>query len=297
MKVLVTAPTGNIGHVVAQKLLTSEASVAVFARDPAKVRDLAARGARIFQGSLESESDVAEATAGFDAVFWLTPPNSAAADVLAYQKLLGNNIAAAIRKNGIPRVVNLSSIGAQWKSGTGPIAGLHHVEKAIDGAAANVTHLRPGYFMENVLGSSETIRSAKSIFLPVAGAANVPVIATRDIGEFAAARLLDTSWNGRQVVELLGPEELSFDTMAATIGKVIGEPIRHVQVTAAQAREAMLGAGLGKNMVELYLEMFAAFDAGKVVAETPKAGRVTTKTSFDDFCRKAFGSVPKPARM
>lgn len=297
MKVVVTGPTGHIGNVVARRLLDAGASVAVFARDPSKVRDLAGRGARVFQGSLESEADVMEATRGFDALYWMTPPNVATPDVIAYQDRLGKNAAAAIRANGIRRVVNLSSIGAQLSAGTGPIKGLHRVEKTINAAATNVTHVRPVYFMENTLGSLETIRAAKSVFLPIPGSVRVPMIATHDVGEWVAKRLLDESWSGKVAFELYGPDELSFDAMAATLTKVLGEPVRHVQVTREQASQALLGMGLGKSMTDLYLEMFTAFEKRKVVGETPRGPANTTSTSFEEFVRTTLAPLLKGAQV
>jgi uncharacterized protein YbjT (DUF2867 family) len=72
-------------------------------------------------------------------------------NVRAFQNRLGQAAAFAVRENQIPRVVNLSSIGADLDAEVGPINGLHDVEGLLDNAASSITHLRPGFFFENLL--------------------------------------------------------------------------------------------------------------------------------------------------
>ena len=52
MKITVTTPTGNIGRVLTEKLLASDAELTLIARSAEKVADFAQRGARVIQGSL-----------------------------------------------------------------------------------------------------------------------------------------------------------------------------------------------------------------------------------------------------
>ena len=98
------------------------------------------------------------ATRDVDALLWVTPPGYGSDDLRTFQNRLGQAAATAIRTNWIPRVVNLSSIGAQWGSGVGPINGLHDVEGLLDEVTTNVIHLRPGFFFENLLWQQDSIR-------------------------------------------------------------------------------------------------------------------------------------------
>ena len=115
----------------------------------------------------------------------------------AYQERVTDSLAAAIRNNGIGYVVALSSTGADKTYGTGPVLGLHSLEKkleAIDGL--NVLSLRCGYFMENLLPQIGIIQSMGFMAGPVRADVPLPMIATRDIGEAAAESLakLDFVW-------------------------------------------------------------------------------------------------------
>ncbi|MBD3235451.1 MAG: hypothetical protein GF330_01960 [Candidatus Eisenbacteria bacterium] len=92
-----------------------------------------------------------------------------------------------MRANRIPHVVLLSSIGGHLDSGTGPVAGLRVAEEEFREVAAGLTILRPAYFMENFQSGLRTMRESQSIFLPVLPDARLPLIATRDNAEVAAA--------------------------------------------------------------------------------------------------------------
>jgi uncharacterized protein YbjT (DUF2867 family) len=288
MKVLVTTPTGHIGRVVASNLLDARADVTVYARHPEKVKELAARGARVHAGDLHDGAALSNAAKGMDAIFWLTPPSFGEGNFLAYVERLGRAGAAAVKKGGVQRVVNLSSYGAHLPDGTGPIQGLGRVEKLLEDAAPHVTHVRAAFFMENYLGSLDTMRRMGSIFFPAKGSTRIGMIATRDIGAFAARRLLDSTWSGRVPWELFGPADYSFDEAAAIFSRVLGERVRHVTVTREQAIEALVGMGIHANLAALYVEMYEALDAGLFEREHPVAAEHRTGTSLEEFTREVI---------
>lgn len=288
MSIVITAPTGNIGSKLTDRLLDAGADVTLIARHPDKLSRAAARGAKVAQGSQEDEAFVVAATRGASALFWLTPPNFATSDFRTYQRRMGTIVARAITVNKIQRVVHLSSIGAQLGQGVGPVNGLHDIEKSIDAVATNVTHLRPGGFMENVLMSLDTIKTAGAMFLPVKSTSKVPMVATGDIAEAVARLLLDGSWSGKRAVTLYGPEELGYGDVAATLTEVLGKPVSHVQVTPDQARQAMLGLGLTADMADQYLELYDAFDTGRIVQGLPANPDLRGATMFKEFAIKVI---------
>jgi uncharacterized protein YbjT (DUF2867 family) len=288
MRVVVTTPTGNIGRVVAERLLDGGADVVLPVRDPAKVQDLADRGATVLQGDLTDEGFVIEATRASDCVFWLTPPNYGAEDHRAWQVALGANAAAAVKANGIPRVVHLSSVGAHVESGTGPILGLRRNEELLDEVAESITHLRPTYFMENLLGSLETIKEHKSIFLSIPGDLKCTWIATRDIGEFAAKRILDEGWTGRSEIEICGPGLLSHREAAEILSEELGEAVSFVEVSSKQVFEALTGMGMTESAARDLVEVSDAVGSGRVVPIQDRTPENTTPTSFRDFAREVI---------
>ena len=167
MKIAITTPTGHVGSAVADFLLDfgGDVSVKLLGRRPDKLRKLTQRGAQMSIGSQDDADFLTKATQDVDALFWVTPPGYGSDNVRAFQNRLGKAAATAVRTNHIPRVVNLSSIGAQFASGVGPINGLHDVEKLLDDAADNITHLRPGFFFENLLWQADSIKKRDRISL------------------------------------------------------------------------------------------------------------------------------------
>jgi uncharacterized protein YbjT (DUF2867 family) len=298
MKIAITTPTGNIGSGLVEHLLKRGGhELTLLCRDAARVKHFTDRGATAVQGDLGDADYVRRATEGADVLFWLTPPKLDAADFRAYQNQLGDNAAAAVRKNNIKRVVHLSSFGAQHADGTGPIAGLHDIEQKLNAAAGDVggsvTHLRPASFYENLFMSLPTIKSDGAMYMPIPGDLAFPMIATRDIAAEAAKLITDGSWSGTNVRELLGPRDYSINDAARIIGEVAGKQVKHVQVPYEAARDAMQQMGLSESVAGKYIEMYQGLENGKVAPEQPRNAAATTPTTLEDFARQAIAPALK----
>jgi len=287
MRIVVSTPTGNIGRGVAERLLDCGADVILIHRDPIRIGDLAERGAQVRQGSLDDEAFLAAATAGADTLFWVTPIAPLAANLRAAQNQFGVAAAGAVQANGIGRVVNISSIGAQHDEGTGPVAGLHDVEEMLDATGADVLHLRPGFFFENYVVQVQVIKAMGAIMMPVPGEATMPMIATRDIAEVAAAKLLDEDLSPA-VLELHGPADLSFDEAAAAISEAIGREVPHTEVDEMQARVGWSMMGLGHGVIDSFLELYGAIASGHLRAEGPPTPETTTPTTLAEWAAEVL---------
>ncbi|UCH84151.1 MAG: NAD(P)H-binding protein [Candidatus Latescibacterota bacterium] len=287
MKVAVNTPTGNIGRGLCERLLNAGVELVLLARSPEKVEHLADRGAVVYKGDLEDADFVVNATKNIDVLFWLTPPNYATDDLRGHQNVLADIVVRAVNENNIPRVIDLSSVGAHLSEGTGPIAGLGDVERKLEQTDAQVTHLRPGFFMENYFMSAETIASQNAVFLPMEGSAKMAMIATDDIAKVAAERILDKKWSDRTVIELVGPSDVTFENAAKTIGDALGREVNHVTTTLAQTRDALTGMGVPSSTADLFLEMYGAFNSGSITLESPGSEKVGT-TTFRSFAEQSF---------
>ncbi len=286
MKIAITTPTGKIGRKLAEELLAERAhEVVLLARKPDQLAQERGQGARIEQGDLEDEAFVKRATAGVEALFWLNPPNYQINDFPAYSKRLAERAAAAITANRISRVVLLSSIGAHLGRGVGPVNSLAEVERILRTVSQNLTILRPAFFMENYFMFVPTIAQAKSIFMPVSGAARIPMIATQDIAHVAARTLADARWSGTRILPLNGPKDYSFDEAAQILSKALGEPVKHVTVKPEQAKQALQQAGMSDHVIGLFLEMYDAIDRGHMKQEQPRNFESTTPTEFERFAK------------
>lgn len=283
MRIAIATPTGHIGSKVAELLQEAGSHLVLLVRDARKVAHFLRRGAEAREGRVEDAEYLKDATRGVDALFWVTPPSYAEKDYREFMRTCGRAAAGAIRANKIARVVNLSSAGAHLEFGAGPINGLHDVERLLNDAASNITHLRPGFFFENYLWQLDGIRRTESVYMTTSGNRRVPMIATRDIADAAARRLLDASWTGRSIRGLHGPANISYDEAAQWISDALGHPVHHVKVPEEAAREAMIGMGMSPNAADMMLEMYRGVENGTLRPAEPRTAETTTPTTFKTF--------------
>jgi len=284
MKIAITGPTGNIGRELVKILLAKGGhELILLARNPDKLKKESAQGAQIKSGDLKEESFYQEATKGADVLFHLSPPNVKSGDMRKEYQQYALNAANAIKTNKIKRVVVLSSVGAEKSERTGPVLGLHDVEEILNKTGVAVTHLRPAYFLENFLNSIPTIQEAGSIFLPLSGSTRIPMIATKDIAQAAANVLTDTGWSGQRVIELLGAAEVSFDEVAAEIGKALGKEVKHIKVDNEQALQAMAGMGLSESFAKSLVELDNNLESGWLKPTQSRTPQTTTPTTLAQF--------------
>ena len=291
MNLTITTPNGRIGSQVTERLLAAGLRPTLLARNPERVAVYAARGCGVKTGGLEDKEYLVEATKGTDVLFWVTPGDPQSADLRAMQNRMGENVAAAVRTNHIPYVVNLSSMGAHHGKGTGPVDGLHDVEGLLESVAPNIVHLRPAFFMENVLMNMPTILGQGAIFATLAGSTRLPMVATRDIAAAAAARIRAHDWHGRVVKGLHGPADISFEEVAIELGEVLHRKVAYVRITTDALKQALVGAGLSQDMANRYAELYDAAESGWLrQGAEPRSAETATDTTFRQFAQQALGN-------
>ncbi len=287
---VITGATGNIGGVIARTLLAQGLPVRVIGRDAARLQPLVELGAEAAVGRLEDAAFVREAFAGAKAVFAMIPPAFAAEDVRAAQGVVGEAIAAAVAANKVPYVVHLSSVGAELAEGTGPVLGVHDQEARLDAIAGlNVLHLRPAYFMENLLGNLGLIQSAGINGGPLRADLAIPLIATRDIAAVAAEELTALAFTGSSVRTLLGPRDYTSAEITRVLGAAIGRPdLSYVQFPYEQAVQALIGMGASPDAAHGMVELNRAMNEGRGIVALARDERSTTPTTLETFAAQVF---------
>lgn len=280
MFIVINTPNGNIGRVVADKLIGAGEYVALLTRHRDNVADFGDRGAAIYEGDLTDWNFVKEATVGCQRLLWASPQAYDQPDLVEFQERLGRNLARAIKDNEIPWVLNISSIGVQHAEGTGAIGGLREVERLLDDSPAHVLHLRASYFMENFLYSLRAINEDNAINLPVPGDVETSMIATWDVANLAANLLCEPDWVGHNVREVVGPRRRSFDDAARVFSEVLDREIKHVHVGPDRAMQGMMRRGWSERSAELIVEMYEALAEGKMVPVDSPLQAPTTLRCF-----------------
>jgi uncharacterized protein YbjT (DUF2867 family) len=287
---VITGATGHTGKIVAQLLLEEGKKVRAIGRDLQRLGPLTDAGAEPAVCDLTDGPALAKAFAGAKAAYIMIPPNMASTDYVAYQDRVINAVASAIKAAGVKYAVVLSSYGADKDSGTGPVLGLHKLEErlnAIDGL--NLLNLRAGYFMENTLAQAGIIHAMDTAAGPLRPDLRLPMIASRDIGHYAADQLLQLKFTGRQTRELQGQRDITMVEAARVIGHAIGKPnLNYVKIPDSDFKQAVLKMGMSENFTSLMLEMCAALNSGHMRALEPRSAANTMPTSYETFVADEF---------
>src|SRR6266849_1867513 len=190
---VILGASGNTGSIVADFLLSKGKKVRVVGRDSGRLQRFVDKGAEAFTADLSDAAALTKAFSGARAAYLLLPPVKSRED----QERESDAIAKAVKESGLGYAVHLSSYGAQVPEGTGPVAGLHSSEEKLNAISRlNVLHLRAAYFMENNLAAIGMIHGMGLFGNALLPDVKLPMIATRDVGDCAAHRLLDLDFSG-----------------------------------------------------------------------------------------------------
>ena len=221
MTILVIGATGRVGRHVVQQLVDRGADVRVLVRDPLKASVPA--GVQVMQGDLLDVDALRTAFVGVRTLFLL---NAVAGDEFT-QALIALNIA---REAGVERVVYLSVIHADRFVNVPHFAVKSGAERMLEAGGFSATILRPSYFIDNELMIKDVIVQHGIYPMPIGGK-GVAMVDARDIAEVAAIELVrrDTAPDNLplETINLVGPDTLTGQDVAAIWSDVLGHPIAY----------------------------------------------------------------------
>ncbi|MTD14858.1 NAD(P)H-binding protein [Nakamurella sp. YIM 132087] len=291
MRIAVTTPTGNVGSRLTELLLQAGVRPVLLLRDAGKLPDHVRELADVHEGDLDDAGFVRTATEGVDALYWVSPEDLMAEDPNALTEARAGHAAAAIRANGIRRVVVQSSVGAEKKHGAGLIDGLARAEEQLTGTDAQVRILRCGYFFTNLLMDPDAIGRGEIITV---GATDVPMpwVAPDDIAVVAAVSLLSTEWT-TDVQAVHGPEDISWQQAADILADVLGHPFRVLTPTPEEQQALMEKSGVPTGAARGLIEMTTGL--ADLVPEQPRTPLTTTPTTLAEWAVAHLRPASAPA--
>jgi uncharacterized protein YbjT (DUF2867 family) len=283
---VILGASGNTGSIIANALLSEGKKVRVMGRDAGRLQRFVQKGAEPFTATVSDAAALTKAFSGARAAYLMLPPAKSRED----QERDSDAIAKAVKESGLRYAVHLSSYGAQVPEGTGPVAGLNSSEQKLSAISGlNVLHLRAAYFMENNLVAIGMIRGMGIFGNALLPDLKLPMAGTRDVGDYAAQRLLHLDFPGKQTRELLGERDLSMAEATAVIARGIGKPdLRYEQFPYDQVQKALTQMGVPPKGAAMYIEMYKAINAGILIPQEPRSPENTTPTSFEQFVQDVF---------
>jgi uncharacterized protein YbjT (DUF2867 family) len=257
---LVTGITGNVGGATAKHLLAHGRQVRALVRNREKAASWENQGVELVDGDWNDAAAIEQALTGVEGAFVMLPAVWAPSPDFREAKGVIANYVEALTKAASPRVVALSSMGANRTSGLGMITALSLLERGFRDLKSPIAFVRAGGFFENFLYG---LQVAQGGTLPVyynPTNRKSTMVATNDIGAEVATLLSGPAWTGQRIVEL--GSMVSADEVAEQLGEVLNRDVKAFAVPRAGWAEAFQQFGVPKGHTGPAEEMFEAVNAG-----------------------------------
>jgi uncharacterized protein YbjT (DUF2867 family) len=286
--ITVMGATGRTGSKIATQLLRAGEPVRAVGRSAERLAELADAGAEPVVGDANDPRFLTATFRGADAVYAMLPVDPAWSDYHAEVDRLGEAVAAAVRDSGVRHVMTLSAVGAERAAGTGFLTSLYRQEQRLRALShTNVLALRAGMFFESFVPALDLMIDQGVNADTVSPDVPIPMVATRDVADVAAAALRARDWTGFVVREVLGQRDLTFEEVTAILGERIGRPgLPYVQLPDAEMLGALTEAGLSADVAAQNLEFNRALSDRTIRSREGRRPENTTPTRFEDFANE-----------
>jgi uncharacterized protein YbjT (DUF2867 family) len=287
-RVLVAGASGQLGSVIAKKLLAAGVPVRALGRDAAKLAPLAALGAEIAVVDMLDVPKLTEACRGVgqivataNNVMGKGAASPTRIDLPSYQ-----NLCAAARNTGVRRLIYVSYRGVSQDAVVDFFRVKWYIEDAIRRSGVPYVMLRPTAFMDiwidRLLADPIRKKGAATIFGPGTTVENY--IAVDDVAEFAV-KILAREEIVNENIDVGGPSNLSMNDLATLVERRLGASgkRKHIPVLA----------------MKLLPKVVRLFDETTARLMTLGLHSATAATSFPGWQTPAnrFGVQPRSAEQ
>lgn len=270
--ILVTGATGNVGSALVEALPAHDVHTRTLPRHPRPL----------------DRATLARSVDGVAAVFLACGNVPEQVDVECA-------VIDASAQAGVRRIVKLSARGAHSDAPVAYWRWHAQIEQHLHACGVPPVVLQPGFYMSNLFGAAEHVRTAGMLFAP-AGDARIAMTHPGDVAAAAAVALTADGHEGMTYV-LTGPDAPTYAQVAADLSAANGRPVGYADVPPEAFRSGLLKAGLPPFAVDQLVEVFAALRRGEQAEPTDTVQRLTgwPPRSFATWAAtyaEAFRSAP-----
>lgn len=248
--IAVFGATGQQGGAVVDALLARGARVRALVRTPEsdRAQALAARGVELATVRIDDPASTVAALEAVDAFYFMTPEANSLEEV-EEEVRVGTALVDAAAAARVPHVVFNSVFGADRETGVPHHDSKHRIEEYLKLSGLRATMVRSTAFMENFATVMAPSLEDGTIVLrlPLPNDIALKMISIKDIGQVAAAILLDTADVPGGAIEVIGDEPTG-PQIAAAFGARAGLPSRY---------EALPLSVLGNDLDKAMFRQFA----------------------------------------
>lgn len=277
---IILGATGHVGSALAQALLARNEAVTVVTRDARKADALKTKGAHVAEVDVFDAAALHRVVAGGQRLFVLNPPAPPSTDTVAEERRSLQAIVAALEGCKLEKIVAESTYGAQPGDGLGDLGVLYDMEQALQAGSAKTpfSAIRAAYYMSNWDASLQTARDEGKVHSMYPPDFRLPMVAPRDLGEFAARLMLGPAESsGPHYVE--GPERYSPGDVAQAFSRALGRPVEVAVTPPAQWEQAFRSLGFSVAAAKSYAAMTRVTLENRQEPDKPERGA----TSLDEY--------------
>jgi uncharacterized protein YbjT (DUF2867 family) len=282
---IILGASGQVGSGIVAHLREKGDSVKGVVRDKSKAPQLEKLGAKI---AVADANDLPALVAAFQdgsTLLAITPETGHERNVIGETSDILDNYRRALANSPIKKVVGLSSIGAQYESGTGNLVMSYLLEHAFTAMPVRQVFVRPAYYFSNWMMYMETVKETGVLptFFPVD--LSIPMVSPDDIAGFVANVIHREDEDGK-IYEVTGPATYSSNDVAKAFSEALGKEVKAVQIPKDEWDDTLQGIGFSKDAIKNFIEMTQAVITGKAVPEKEGTEQVELKTTLSTYIQQ-----------
>jgi uncharacterized protein YbjT (DUF2867 family) len=280
----VVGATGNTGRAVVKELQGLGQTPVCIVRNADKAREVLGANAKTAVAELTDRAALEKALQGVTSVFVVTGHNPA----MAEQQI---GIMEVAEKAGAKYLVRVSGGRAVVGKDVPSVVGRGHyaIEEALKKSKLGWIILRPGLFMQNLLGQAASIKSDSKIVVACTKDQPIAFVDVRDTGALGARIMLDPAPYAGKTIEFTG-KLTNYGEFADVFSQVLGRPISYVAITPEQAEQGMKSRNMPDWLVTHLVGIARTTASGGFAAENMQPIRdivkrepITTRKFVEDY--------------
>lgn len=277
MKVLVTGASGNVGYHLINKLLKLGEEVVAAGPDLQKLQKIFGSKVTTVEFDFTKPETYDNALYEVDRIFLMRPPHLGSPEDLYpfIEKAKNSNI----------RLISFLSLMGIEKNTIPPH---YKIEKFIEKSGIPYSHIRPGFFMQNLTGVHATEIKEKDIIYIPAGNSKTSFIDAEDIGLAIATIMHNPQKHKNAAYTITGSQALNYYQIADILSKVTKRKITYGKPGLLRYRNYYIkNRGLNKSYVNVTVALYIMTRLGTAKGITNEFYKLTGKQprTFEEFAR------------
>ena len=244
-RILITGANGQLGRLVVAALLrrVNARQLVVLVRSAEAAQSFADQGIEARIGDYADTASLQKAVAGVDRVLLISSSE------VGRRLVQHRNVINAAKAAGVKLLAYTSLLRADTSSLS--LAPEHlGTEESLRASGVPFAILRNGWYLENHIAGAHAAIEHQAVF-GASGEGRISAAARADYAEAAAVVLASADNQAGKIYELAGDTSYSKAELAAEIASQSGKTVNYVNLTEAEFKAALQGAGLPDEFAEL----------------------------------------------